>query len=356
MSSIKATVRVHVKRDPANVDLAVDVAKQPSQGELRGRVVQGTFDNILEFKVKEQTTSTAMVATTTGRVRITNNYAKAQPLIQRTRLLTPGGKLFRINATVSIPPGSSVEVEASSDQPGSDYAIKAGTTFTIPGLWIDLQKLIYAEAITDFSGTSVAHKVVTADDVNSAYASLQETVIEKAKKTLMAEAGIGPEQVTNCPTDGDCWESVYLVSPLEKKSNVSPGQPSESFLAQVKVKVTGVYYPKKDMDALLRTKLKERLPDGRELIGFGDNQVTYHLEQADAPTEKAKIQVSVQAFSRLTAQSPLLSREALLGLSIDEAKDTFAGIEGVEFVEVTLRPSWARHLPSQKEKIDLQIE
>lgn len=362
MSSVKATVRVHVKRDPANVELAVDIAKQPTTGELRGRVVQGPFDNILEFNVKEQATSTAvaLVATTTGRVRITNNYSKAQPLIQRTRLLTPGGKLFRITSTINVPPGSSVEVEAVSDQPGSEYAVKKGTAFTIPGLWVDLQKLIFAEAITDFTGTAIggaARRIVTQTDVDSAYASLQEGVVEKAKKLLMAEAGIGPEQVgSTCPANGDCWEAVYLVAPLEKKTNISPGQPSESFLAQVKVNVTGVFYPKKDMDALLRTKLKERLPEGRELIGFGENQATYRLERSDAETEKARIQASVQAFSRLTAQSPSLSKEALLGLSIEEAKDTFAGIEGVEFIEVTLRPSWARRLPSQQEKIDLRIE
>lgn len=356
MSTVRATVRVRVQRDLAKIESAIDIAKSPEQGQLQGRVVEGTFDNIQEFTVKA-TSGSIVNATTTGRVRITNNYSKAQTLVKTTRLTMPDGKLFRINATVSIPSNSTVEVDAYSDQPGDAYAIPAGTKFSIPGLWIDLQKWIFAESITPFEGGKRTVKVVTAEDVNDAQTTLEAAVVEQAKKTLVAEAAVPADKLAeNCPAEQACWQAVYFVTPIEKKSNVTPGQEAESFLAQAKVKVTGVFYPKKDMELLVRSKLKERLPDGRDLAGFDPSKVVYRLENADIDVEKARIAFSVETESHLTAQSSALSAQAIAGLSIQDAKTTLSAVDGVEFVEITLRPSWARRLPSKPGAIDLKIE
>lgn len=356
MSSVKATVRIRVKRDTTKIDSTVEIAKSPDQGQLQGRVVEGTFDNIQEFKVQEQT-STTVDTVTTGRVRIVNNYSKAQPLVKTTRLVTSDGKLFRINATVSVPSGQAVEVDAYSDQPGAAYAIGSGTKFTIPGLWIDLQKWIYAESVTAFAGGSKTVKTVGASDISEAQKSLEASVVEQAKKTLIAEAGIPADKLADdCPEDQPCWQGVYFITPVEKKTNVTAGQESDAFLAQVKVKVTGVFYPKRDMDLLVRTKLKERLPDGRDLVDFDPSRVIYRLETADTSAEKARIGFIAEASSRLTDQSPALSKDAIAGMSVDDAKAAISKIEGVEFVEVTLRPSWARKIPTQKNAIDVTIE
>lgn len=360
LSSGHAEVRVHVKRDTTTLETTVDVAKSPEQGQLRGRVVDGVFDNIREFTVPESTAvAPTVVATTTGRVRIVNGYSKAQPLIKTTRLLTSDGKLFRINANVTVPAGGSVEVDAYSDKPGSDSLIPKGTTFTIPGLWIDLRKLITGEAVTAFTGSSIATsgKVVTAERVAEAYANLQETVVDQAKSTLAAQAGIPPERLAaDCPASEDCWEAVYLVSVTDKKTNVSPGQSSDSFLAQVKATVTGVFYPKKDMQLLVRTKLKERLPDGRDVVGFNPNAVTFTVRETNVKTETARIGISAVATSQLTADTPAFAPTALAGMSAEAVKMQLSSMEGVESVDVTVRPSWVHTIPKQKDKITVTIE
>mgnify|MGYP000258108296 CR=1 FL=1 len=356
MSTVRATVKVQVKHDMAKVDSSVQIAKSPEQGQLQGRVVEGTFDNIQEFKVKE-TTGTVVNATTTGRVRITNNYSKGQPLVKTTRLQAPDGKIFRIAATVDVGSKQSVEVNAYSDATGDGYAIPAGTKFAIPGLWIDLQKWITAEAITPFVGGSRTVKLVTQQDIDDAQKTLQDAVVAQAKKTLIAEAAIPADKLAeDCPSDQACWQAIYVVTPVEKKSNVTAGQESDTFLAQVKVKVSAVFYPKKDMELLVRTKLKEGLPDGRDLVDFNAANVTYSLKSSDIKNEKATIAFSTETPSRLTSQSTSLSPQAISGLSIQDAKDKLSAVDGVEFVEITLRPSWARRLPSKPSAIDLQIQ
>ena len=256
-----------------------------------------------------------------------------------------------------MPSGGSVEVDAYSDKTGRDYLAKTGTKFTIPGLWIDLQKFITAEAITDFTGKAAASKkIVAAADITDAQKTLQDAIVEQAKTTLAAEASVLPQSLAaDCPSDQACWQAVYLVTPTEIKSNATPGQETDSFLAQAKVKVTAVYYPKKDMEALVRSKLKEKLPEGRDLADFDPSKVTYKLEQADASLEKARIDVSADATSKLTATSPSLDAAAIAGLSVDDAKKKLTAVDGVDYVEITLRPSWARNLPA-KDKIDLTIQ
>ncbi|MBU2613684.1 hypothetical protein KJ925_04500 [Patescibacteria group bacterium] len=359
MFSVRASVRVQVMRDPVSVETGIEIAKSPEQGQLQGRVVEHVSDSIQEFTVKERTEEASpVVATTTGRVRITNRYSKEQPLIRTTRLLTSDGKQFRIDATVTVPAGGSVEVSAYSDVPGNASLIKTGTAFSIPGLWIDLRKLITAEALTDFTGVkSASSKIVSEQDIADAQAELEINLLEQAKQTLAAEASITQEMLADpCPVGQGCWDAIYLVSSIERKSNATPGQVTDTFLAQVKVKVTAVFFPRTDMEALVRTKLKERIPEGRDLVDFDSSRVLYRLEQADTGVETARVVVKADAMSRLTSSNPALRPEALVSMSVDAAKQKLSAVDGVEFVEITLRPSWARKLPGQKDKIDMTIE
>lgn len=356
MSSVKATVRIQVKRDLVKLDTVVEIAKSPADRQLQGRVVEGPFEKIQEFKVKAQVVS-SQVTTTTGRVRIKNNYSKDQVLIKTTRLLTSDGKLFRINQTVTVPSGESIEVDAYSDKAGKEFEIKAGEKFTIPGLWIDLQSLITAEAITAFTPKVGAAKIVTEADITEAQQTLEQAVLEQAKGTLAAEALIPADKLADdCTEDSKCWTAVYVVNTIEKKTNVKAGQQSDTFLAQVKLKVTAVFYPKKDMETLVSGKLKEKLPEGRELVDFDPQRVNYRLEQVDIALEQARLTVMADAYSRLTAQSPDLAKEKIAGLSVLEAKSKLKSVEGANYVEITLRPSWARKIPRQKDKIDITIE
>lgn len=356
MSTVRADVRIQSKKDKVSLKTSVEIAKSPERGQLQGRVAEGVFDKIQEFAVKEQAAPT-IVATTTGRVRVTNKYSKDQTLIKTTRLLTPDGKLFRINSTVNVPSGGSVEVGAYSDKTGEQFAIPNGTKFVIPGLWIDLQKLITAESIAPFSGTSVGEKVVTSSDVESAQKTLEESVLAEAKRTLAAEANVPTDKLGDaCPDDAACWVAAYKVEQIEKKSNVTVGQKTDSFLAQSKLKVTAVFYPRKDIDLLVSGKLKEQLPEGRELVDVDLRNVEFVIEQHDAKTEKARLGIEVDAYSRLTAQSPELAKDKIAGLSLEEAKSKLRSVEGAEFVEIALRPSWARNIPRQKDKIKITIE
>ncbi|MFH1621112.1 MAG: hypothetical protein ABIB04_03435 [Patescibacteria group bacterium] len=346
ITSVYARVNIKVKRDSTNVQTVIEIAKSPEEGQLQGAVVQGVFEKIQEFAVKETSAEDVPQDTVVqGTVKIINNYSKPQTLVKTTRLLTADGKLYRIDKTVTLNPKESIQVAAHSDKAGKEYVIPAGTRLTIPGLWIDLQKWIYAETVSGFSGGTQVSKIVSSVDVSEAQKALEDAVFEQAKKTLDAEAG-----------SHEGWKAVYVKNVLDKKSNVSPGQKSDQFLASVKLDVTAVYYPEKDMDALIRQKLKDKLPEGRELIDYDSSLVVFKVDKADSKLEQAQISISAQASSQLTDKSPQLSKDSIVSLSLDEAKTKLLGVTGVESVDIRIRPSWINKLPGSKDKIELIVE
>ncbi len=344
VSSVHARVTIKVKKNTANVDAFIDVAKSPEQGQIRGRVVHDVFEKIQEFSAKEQSTTTT-VSIVQGTVKIINNYSRPQTLVEKTRLITTDGRLYRIDKTVTLGVKETALVTAHSDAAGARYILPAGTKLAIPGLWIDLQKWIYAETVSGFSGGGQTVKVVSAADVTQSQQSLQDAVFQQAKKTLDTKAAVGSD-----------WSVVYVQKPLDAKSNVSPGQSGDQFLVSVKLDVTAVYYPTKDMEAIIRQRLKDKVPDGRELLDYDPAHVVYKVENVDALNEKARISISAQAASCLTVGSPQISKEALYGLTDEEAKTKLLATDGVESVDIKIRPSWIHKLPTTKDRLDVIVE
>ncbi|HEU0050738.1 MAG TPA: hypothetical protein VFQ60_01635 [Patescibacteria group bacterium] len=385
LSSVRADVTVQVKRTPVKLDAMVDVARAPRQGQIPGRVVQGVFEKIQNFTVSDLlaqlasstpavavSTSTPIVTSTDlgvddasvnakGTVHIINKYSKAQTLVVKTRLLTSDNKLYRIDKTIVVPSGGQVDVTVHADQNGSIYAI-GPTRFTIPGLFVDLQKYIYAVSDTPFvavpeqAGSTVkpapvpvkpvsSAPVLTADAIDLAQRQLTDIVLGEAKKTLQAEV-----------QDPKLGEAVYFVKLLEKGNSVSAGQGADEFLASIKLDVTAVYYSKDDMLALVRSKVKERIPEGREFIPLDDSSVTYALQAADAKYETATIHVLADAAYRLNADSPALQKAVIAGKSKDDAIAILKAVDGVEDVKIDLKPSWVTKIPTLKDHINLTIQ
>jgi hypothetical protein len=344
VSSVYARVTVKTQKDTANLQTTVDIAKSPDQGQLQGRVVEGTFEKIQEFSVKDEQ-GTAVSTTVQGTVRIVNDYSQPQTLVKTTRLLTSDGRLYRIDKTVTLNPKQSAVVPAHSDQPGPQFVMQQGTRLTIPGLWIDLQKWIYAESVDGFQGGQQMTKVVTTDDVTQAQSALKDAVFQEAQNTLKSEA--------NVPDD---WKAVYIENTTDAKSNITPGQSSDQFLASVKLDVTAVYYPSKDMEALVKQKLQEKLPDGHQLVNFNPALVVYKVDSANSSLEKATISINAQASSQLTDKSSQLSKDLILGLSDGDAKTKLLNIEGVESADISIRPSWIHKIPTSADHVDLVVE
>ncbi|KAA0205889.1 hypothetical protein EDM68_04010, partial [Candidatus Uhrbacteria bacterium] len=154
----------------------------------------------------------------------------------------------------------------------------------------------------------------------------------------------------------ESMEVVYVVKGLDESKNANIGQVTDSFLYSIKLDVTAVYYSKDDMQALVRSRLRERVPEGREFLPFTGGAVTYALESADPVSEIAVIRVTADANYRLSPTSPLLQKSVIAGKSVEEARRLLQSIDGVESTQITVKPSWLGSLPALKDRIELTVE
>jgi hypothetical protein len=344
VSSVRAVVTIRAAREPVTVNATVDVARVPGQGQLPGRVVQGVFEKIQEFTIAPST-GRSENAIATGKVRIINNYSKAQPLVKTTRLLTSDGRLYRINESVNVPAGETVDVEAYADERGAQFEFTQKTSFTIPGLAASLQKLIYAESAGAFAGGTTSVRILTQQDLERAQKELEAAVLEQAKKTLFAEVA-----------DSAFTQTVYLVKPLQSKSSVKLGEEADRFLMSLQLDVTGVFYPREDMEELVKSRLSERIPEGRDITSYDASKTVFSVERVDVKNETAAIGVSAEVQTKLGDKSPNLPKDLILGLSIDEAEQRLKSVEGIESASIVVKPSWVRRLPTLKDHVTFQVE
>lgn len=343
LSSVHATVTLTADRERTSVDASVDVARVPGQGQLPGRVVQGVFEKIQEAQVGAGGRQVDTVAV--GRVRISNNYSANQALVKTTRLLTADGRLYHIDSTVNVPSQGTVDVDAYADKPGPLYEFSQKTTFTIPGLSSSLQKWIMAESLSPFAGGSKTVKVLTQEDIDAAGKTLEVAILDQAKQTLKAEAA-----------DSRFTNAVYLVKRIDAKTSVPVGKEADNFLLSVKLDVTGVFYAKGDMDALIKQRLEERIPEGRDVVSYDPEGVEFSVSRVDATQETATIAARAQMQTKLTDKSPSVDTGAILGLPIDEAETKLEQIDGISSARITVRPSWVSRLPTQKDRITVKVE
>jgi hypothetical protein len=283
-------------------------------------------------------------------------------LVRTTRLLTADGKLYRIDRDITVKAGAEVAVEIYADKLGDEFAIQP-TRFTIPGLFIDLQKSIYAvsdkpfEAVEEAGGstaspttptrptTPVSGRIVTQGDVDAAEQALNDAILAQAKK-MMAD---------RLPDDPN-WEVIYAVRRIDKGTNAKVGERADSFLASLTLEVSAIAFPKEDLTALVRGQLKDKVPSGRELLPLTPETLRITGESANAQAETATLHVQVETGYRLSSQSPLLQKTLIAGKRKDEAVELLKAVEGVEDATVTLKPSWFSTIPSLKDRIEIVIE
>ncbi|MEK7473502.1 MAG: hypothetical protein AAB668_02110 [Patescibacteria group bacterium] len=377
LTSVRAEVVVHLKQDAVRLDGVVEVAKEPRAGQIPGRILQSAYTKTREFSVTgesgQQIDPTKPVAPAEpppsndvlarGTVKIINTYSREQPLVKTTRLLTPDGKLYRIDETIRVPAGGEVTVAAYADKAGREFVLTQPTKFTIPGLFVDLQTFIYAETVGSFEAVplgagdtaDIAPPAPSRVSPNAHPVSYED--LDRAKKSLTDEIlNEAMQKLANQVEGRENMEVVYVVKVASESKNANVGQVTDSFLYSIKLDVTAVYYSRDDMQALVRSRLRERVPQGREFLPFTGGAVTYSLESADPTSEVAAMRVTADANYRLSPTNPLLQKTVIAGKSVEEARRLLESIDGVERADITVRPAWLGSLPALKDRIELTVE
>lgn len=276
-----------------------------------------------------------------GKVRIVNNYNRSQSLVATTRLLSPDNKQYRIKNAVTIPAGSSAEVEIYSDNISREMAI-GPTRFTIPGLWVGLQDKIYAESSEAFVYEQKMQKYVKASDIQLAKSEIHDLILEKAKnlKTLRSQD-----------------KTIYkILEPYELELNVEVGDKVDSFDMKVKADVVIISLSEEEVKNLASTKLKVLVPDDKELTEFNPDSLSYVLENYDDDTDVATIKVTFSGQMILKKDAKIINKENLVSLKAPQIRTYLKDYPEIGQYELKFYPSFVDRAPRLVDRIEIKIK
>lgn len=329
------------------LELAVydPVAGEQNQASSSAVLMKGTVKNlgVSAFKSYPAGGEEILGEEVAGRVTLINNYNKDQALVVKTRLLSPDGKLFRLQEAVNIPAGGKVEAAVYADEPSQDMAI-APTRFSIPGLWAGLQDKIYAESSEKFVYQHKIKKYIKPSDLELANKDMANHLLALAQGQAADE--FNEDAI-----------SVYSIDDSQATSSFDSqvGDYKDNFNLTATSSVNLVFFPRKEADKLIQDRLKLSVPDDKELISW-DKDPVYTLENYDPETKIATVKAELNGLMALKKDSELIDRSKLVNLSREQIKEYLDNFPEISSYELKLSPSFINKAPGLVDRIQVKIK
>lgn len=325
---------------------ANDAATEDQDASAQKIIIGEVKEVTITAEKAYQTSSQEVVGdeTISGQVTIINKYNNAQPLVAKTRLLSPDGKLFRIKDSVNVPAGGEAVVDIYADKPGSESALAANTHFTIPGLWAGLQDKIYAENRQAFTYQTEMRYSVQQKDLDNAKRDINEVLNLKAKNEIESV------DQNNISVYGDVANS--LINEFDAKIGTDKAQ----FTAKASKKIVTIIFSKDAITNMAKARLALLVPDDKQLSDFDGNQITYSLDEYDVDTKTATVKAYFGASMFLKSDSSLLDRKKMVGLNRQQLSQYLDNFPEIKSYELKFSPSFINNAPNLPDKIKVVVE
>ncbi len=288
-----------------------------------------------------------------GKVTLYNNYGSApQALVKGTRLTAPDGKVFRLNANVTVPGAkvskgaitpSSIETAVTADKPGPDYNIGPVTRFRIPGFQnTPRYEGFYAESTVAMTGGFVGNVAVPAsDDIAktkaTAEAALNDALTSQAILKLPASAKALPGSSKIFITSENICETV---------------NPQGNFTATIYGEIKVVTFLESDLVSALASKVADSSKLNLTLkdytANYGSNPALDFARGQMTTTLDFK-SYWVQPFDLNDFKSHAS------GKNETELKTLIFSLPGIKSGEVKFWPFWVMKAPGDTSKVSVDV-
>ncbi len=279
-----------------------------------------------------------------GEVTIINNYSQDQPLVQNTRLLSPGGKLYRISEGVTVPAGGSVEAEIYSDDPSPDMAI-GPTSFTIPGLWAGLQEDVYAESNEEFEYRVKIERYIQQSDIDKALKDIRKALEDKVEKKLEDSYSDTDRVIFEIDRDS-----------IETSVDVEAGEEKSEFELSINAVVNIVAFKDDDLLDLATERLSSLTSNNKSLVDIDRQRTTHAWEEFDYENDRATLNFSFQGQTIVAKPEDIIDKNDLVNLNEDQLTSHLNDIPEIKDYNVSFFPSFIKKAPNLSDRIDIRIE
>lgn len=287
-----------------------------------------------------------------GTITVYNAYSsKAQPLVRRTRFVTPDGKIFRLTKGITVPAAkvvegkiipSSIDAAVIADEPGSEYNIGPVSRYSIPGFKGTAKyEGFYGQSDKPMSGGSLGEVSVPTDgDVRAAKESTSARI----------------EQVLATSLLGSLPEDFVIIDgakefQVTKQNVISKVDSQGNFNVFTEAEMDVVGFKEADVVETIATKMKEDLGGDYEFKNFSIN-----YGKADTDFDSGVITFPVK-FSGI-AYRPIdikALKERVVGLAEKDLQVAISSLPGFKSGQVSFWPFWVKTVPSRLNRVRIDI-
>lgn len=333
-------------REPV-VNTAFTIQREASADELPYEILT------LEAEGERQVSATGQEEVTeqaTGIITIKNTTDSEERLIKNTRFETGNGLIFRTTESAVVPASGEVTAEVFADEPGEDYNVGAGTSFTIPGYrendLTELYSSVTAVAASDFTGGwSGPRFLIEEAELASASASLHQELEEALRSRLQSERPAGFVLFDNAVT------FTFLSLPSEE---VGEGQVKIKEKAVLRVPI----FKEEDIAAYIA---KAVVPGYENEPVRLEDASALEFSYADIGTVNSDIAATSSLAITLSGKPRIIwsydeesLKSDLAGKSQTSINTVLGGYPAIEKASVSIRPFWSTSFPNDTKKITVE--
>ena len=343
LSTMQAIIRVRPMQTTLKTEFIAEAVSVPvNETDVAGQVRSGTLGKTQTFKASAEG-AIEIDDFAEGTVTLHNNQSSAQPLVVRTRLLSPEGVQIRLTEGVTVPAKGTIDAHVRADEKGKSGNIAASTRFTIPGLSEAKQTLVYADSVESFSGGVKLLSVITQEEIDTAIATLNTALTEDAKSMLRSESGKS--------FSGE----AFFEEVAEQSVSIEPNTEAEAFDVTFGVKVIGVFFDKNAIEKIAERKLYDQLGQGHELVSIDKEHAVIMVDKYNSEEHTASLRVELTGQSITSRTSKALDVDRFLGMTSEQVEQALI-VDGVATeANVDFFPFWVRKIPRLKDHVYIKI-
>lgn len=319
--------------------LGTTIEKTPSD-KLEAQIK--TLPIFVENSFSPEGSGTAIDDYAEGVATLYNEQAVNQPLIEKTRLQTPDGSIFRIQNRVTVPARGNIDVKVKADKKGAAFNLEP-TTFAIPGLSHAKQQLVYAKNATAFTGGTKIMRALTENDFTLAKKEMEDLLKEQARQQFIAQ-------------NIAATSKNIILDPIIFKTEDSVGEEKDKLSISGETSANAVIFDEQELYREMQSRLQASIAkEEEEIIGFNDESFTYTIISLDKLGGSLQVNSYIEGFTLLKKNGELIAPSELAGLNEKEIQTKLLAHEGISEVRVNFSPFWLTSAPRIAGKIHITV-
>ena len=358
----KAQIKILVKKSEWQLaSTTIFASKKVSTVDVLNRIIPAElFSSRKNFTFSYPATGKKqMTRKAEGTITIYNTYSTApQKLVINTRLADPNGKIFHLVAGVTVPGAtmsggnlvpSSIDAAVTADKAGPEYNIPATNKFTIPGLaGSPKYNGFYGISTLPMQGGVIGEAAYpTPTDI-----SKNKPIAEKSLRDTIGTylyGGISPDfRIIN---GSEAYSIIKeVVSPIADQNG--------NFNIFMDAELTVVAFRDSDFLALMTALANRDLMSGAttsEVFAIKEYKTDYGVGEPDIKQGQLAFVPSFTGTFWQPVDSKSFEKSALSKsqASLKAIIDSFANVDKVT---ISFWPFWVKSVPSNPERVEVQVE